>query len=200
MALFLVERIRTTEAKAKELRRWADKMITLAKKGDLAARRQALSILPNKMVVRKLFGEIRDRYLDRESGFTRIVRLAPRRGDAAMIVFIELVTDQLEHRRSSRKISEEKQALSEAPEALSEAAIEVPETEEKLETKAEEKETAEVFPEESSPEAKTKEEASEEPKVKAEEPSSAKEEKAEQETLEEVPKEEVLQSETEKKE
>ncbi len=120
IALFVHERIKTTEAKAKELRRWADKMITLAKRGDLHARRQALSILPNKAVVRKLFSELRERYLDRESGFTRIVRLGPRRGDAAMMVFIELVTDKLEHKRSPKKIKEEAEAQAMAPEVKSE--------------------------------------------------------------------------------
>ena len=136
MALFLHERIRTTEAKAKELRRLADKMIVLAKRGDLAARRQALSILPNKMVVRKLFSEIKDRYLDRQSGFTRIVRLGPRRGDAAMMVFIELVTDKLEHKRSPKKIKEETEAMEAAPKkegALEEA------PEEQAQLQAEEK-------------------------------------------------------------
>jgi len=112
VALFVHERIRTTEAKAKELRRWADKMITLAKRGDLNARRQALSILPDKAVVRKLFSDIRERYLDRDSGFTRIVRIGPRRGDAAMMVFIELVTDKLEHKRSPKKIREDAEAAS----------------------------------------------------------------------------------------
>ncbi len=117
VALFLHERIKTTEAKAKELRRLADKMITLAKRGDLAARRQALSILPDKAVVRKLFSEIKDRYAYRQSGFTRIVRLGPRRGDAAMMVLIELVTDKLEHRRSPEKVKAEEAALAEAPKA-----------------------------------------------------------------------------------
>lgn len=115
VALFVHEKIKTTEAKAKELRRWADKMITLAKKGDLAARRQALSILPNKAVVRKLFSELKERYAYRQSGFTRIVRIGPRRGDAAMMVFIELVTDKLEHKPSPAKKKAEEEAKAEAP-------------------------------------------------------------------------------------
>ncbi len=117
VALFVHEKIKTTEAKAKELRRWADKMITLAKKGDLAARRQALSILPNKAVVRKLFSELKERYAYRQSGFTRIVRIGPRRGDAAMMVFIELVTDKLEHKPSPAKKKAEEEAKAEAPKA-----------------------------------------------------------------------------------
>ncbi len=142
VALFLHERIKTTEAKAKELRRLADKMITLAKKGDLAARRQALSILPDKAVVRKLFSEIKDRYAYRQSGFTRIVRIGPRRGDAAMMVFIELVTDKLEHKPSPQKRRVEEEAKVQAP--VKEATSE--------ETLQEEQEKKEL-----SPEAKTTE-------------------------------------------
>ncbi len=154
MALFIHERIKTTEAKAKELRRLADKMISLAKRGDLAARRQALSILPNKAVVRKLFSEIKDRYAYRQSGFTRIVRIGPRRGDAAMMVLIELVTDKLEHKRSPRKIEAEEAAQKEIPEteARAEAAEEgaqeaSPEASEKTEAEVEAPEASSEAPE-----------------------------------------------------
>ncbi len=147
VALFVHERIKTTEAKAKELRRLADKMITLAKRGDLAARRQALSILPHKAVVRKLFSEIKDRYAYRQSGFTRIVRIGPRRGDAAMMVLIELVTDKLEHKRSPQKIRAEEEAQAEAPKTeLVEKTTESSEAA-KEETLSEEKEVQETQPE-----------------------------------------------------
>lgn len=148
IALFIHERIKTTEAKAKELRRIADKMITLAKRGDLAARRQALSILPNKEVVRKLFSDLRERYLDRESGFTRIVRIGPRRGDAAMMVFIELVTDKLEHKRSPKKAQEVAEALAMAPKKE-----EAPEAQEVSEAQ----ESATMAEEPSAPEAQASE-------------------------------------------
>jgi large subunit ribosomal protein L17 len=85
------ERLETTSAKAKELRLEADKMITLAKKGDLHARRQALAFIRDKDVVYKLFEEIKNRYLDRNGGYTKISKLRYRRGDAAPIAVIELV-------------------------------------------------------------------------------------------------------------
>jgi large subunit ribosomal protein L17 len=86
------ERVRTTEAKAKEIRGRVERMITLAKRGDLAARRTVISELPNEpLVVRKLFDEIAPKYADRTSGYTRIVRIGQRSGDAAEIVQIELV-------------------------------------------------------------------------------------------------------------
>jgi large subunit ribosomal protein L17 len=85
------ERIETTSAKAKELRQEAEKMITLAKKGDLHARRQALAFIRDKDVVYKLFEEIKNRYLDRNGGYTKISKLRYRLGDAAPISVIELV-------------------------------------------------------------------------------------------------------------
>ncbi|HET7725768.1 MAG TPA: 50S ribosomal protein L17 [Candidatus Limnocylindrales bacterium] len=86
------ERVKTTEAKAKEIRGQVERMITLAKRGDLAARRAVVSELPNEpLVVDKLFGEIAPKYADRQSGFTRIIRIGQRKGDAAEIVQIELV-------------------------------------------------------------------------------------------------------------
>src|SRR5512137_398618 len=77
------ERLETTAAKAKELRLEAEKMITLAKKGDLHARRQALAFIRDKDVVHKLFEEIKNRYLDRNGGYTKISKLRYRQGDAA---------------------------------------------------------------------------------------------------------------------
>ena len=85
------EKIRTTDPKAKELRRWADRVITLGKQGSLHARRQVLSIVQDKAVVRKLFDTIAPRFKDRPGGYTRIVKLGARRGDAAPISLIELV-------------------------------------------------------------------------------------------------------------
>lgn len=86
------ERIRTTQPKAKALRPEFEKLITLAKRGDLHARRQALSHLnQDKFAVHKLFEEIAPRYSDRPGGYTRIVKLGPRRSDSAEMVFIELV-------------------------------------------------------------------------------------------------------------
>jgi len=86
------ERVRTTEAKAKEVQGRVEKAITLAKRGDLNARRTVVSQFPNEpLVVTKLFDEIAPKYADRASGFTRIVKIGPRAGDAAEMVQIELV-------------------------------------------------------------------------------------------------------------
>jgi large subunit ribosomal protein L17 len=86
------EKVKTTEAKAKEIRGRVERMVSLAKRGDLAARRAVIAEFPNEpLVVDKLFDEIAPKYADRSSGFTRIVRLGQRLGDAAEIVQIELV-------------------------------------------------------------------------------------------------------------
>ncbi len=85
------ERIETTDAKAKALRQLADKMITLGKRGDLHARRRALRVIRSKDVAAKLFGELAERYRDRPGGYTRVVKLGNRAGDAAPVSLIELV-------------------------------------------------------------------------------------------------------------
>ena len=84
-------RIETTVTRAKETKRMTDKMITLAKRGDLHARRQAMSYVYDEDVVKKLFDEIGPKYEDRNGGYTRVLRLAPRRGDGAEMAIIELV-------------------------------------------------------------------------------------------------------------
>ncbi len=90
-SLFEHERIVTTEQKAKELKPIAEKMITLAKRGDLHARRQALSYIQSKDVVAKLFDEIQGQFADRQGGYTRIIKTGNRLGDAAPMAIIELV-------------------------------------------------------------------------------------------------------------
>jgi large subunit ribosomal protein L17 len=86
------ERIKTTEAKAKAVKPQIEKLITLAKRGDLHARRQALSTLSqDKFAVHKLFVEVAPRYAERPGGYTRILKLGPRRSDSTEMVFIELV-------------------------------------------------------------------------------------------------------------
>ncbi|HLQ95187.1 MAG TPA: 50S ribosomal protein L17 [Pseudogracilibacillus sp.] len=91
------ERVETTEAKAKELRSTVDKMITLGKRGDLHARRQAASFLYNKetedekQILDKLFDDVAGRYEERQGGYTRVLKLGPRRGDGANMAVIELV-------------------------------------------------------------------------------------------------------------
>jgi len=85
------ERIETTDAKAKELRRVADRMITLGKRGDLPARRQALSVIRSKEVTSKVFEELADRFRERPGGYTRVLKVGRRTGDAAPMSIIELV-------------------------------------------------------------------------------------------------------------
>ena len=97
--LFINERIETTETKAKELRSIAEKLITLAKRGDLHARRQVSAFVRDEVAdsstgqnaVQKLFDDIAPRYAERNGGYTRILKLGPRRGDGAPMVYLELV-------------------------------------------------------------------------------------------------------------
>ena len=90
-SLFEHERIVTTTPKAKEVRKIADKMITLAKRGDLHAKRQALSFIQSRDVVAKLFDVIQAQFADRNGGYTRIIKTGQRRGDAAPMAILELV-------------------------------------------------------------------------------------------------------------
>ncbi|MBW6511726.1 MAG: 50S ribosomal protein L17 [Desulfuromonadaceae bacterium] len=92
-SLFEHEKITTTDARAKELRKLADKLITLGKRGDLHARRQALEVVFDKTIVAKLFERIAPRYADRPGGYTRIVKLGSRSGDNASTSIIELVEE-----------------------------------------------------------------------------------------------------------
>lgn len=85
------ERIQTTDAKAKELRGIADRMITLGKRGDLHARRQAAGFLRDQAVTSKVFGELADRYRERPGGYTRVIKVGHRVGDAAPVSIVELV-------------------------------------------------------------------------------------------------------------
>ncbi len=96
LACSLIEhgRIKTTEAKAKAVKPYAEKMITLGRRGDLHARRQALSELRSQEIVHQLFAEIAPRMADRPGGYTRIIKIGPRQGDAAAMVFLELVDYQ----------------------------------------------------------------------------------------------------------
>lgn len=102
-SLFKHQRIRTTDAKARELRRWADNLITLAKRGDLHARRQALSIVREKEVVHKLFAEAAEHYGNRTGGYTRIIKLGRRPGDAAPISQIELILTADDKKKKTKK-------------------------------------------------------------------------------------------------
>ncbi len=102
-ALFEHGKITTTEARARRLRPYAEKLITFAKRGDLHARRQVMTVVPDKSVVHSLFTEIGPGFADRDGGYTRITKLGPRKGDAAPMAVIELVGDEVTAARPRRR-------------------------------------------------------------------------------------------------
>lgn len=120
--LFQHGRIRTTEAKAKRLRPLAEKLITKAKKGDMHNRRQVLTVVRDKGVVHHLFAEIAPTFAERPGGYTRITKLGPRKGDAAPMAVIELVSEQL----SPVTVSRPAAAAETAPAAPAEEVTETP--------------------------------------------------------------------------
>jgi len=102
-SLFKHEQLETTDARAKELRQVAEKMITLAKRGDLHARRQALATIQEKAVVHKLFDELKDRFMDRQGGYVRIVKKENRKGDGALISIIQLLLQEEGKKKGKKK-------------------------------------------------------------------------------------------------
>jgi large subunit ribosomal protein L17 len=109
-SLLLHEQIKTTKPKAKDLRVFVDKMITLGKRGDLHARRQALSFLQDKSVVEKLFEALAARYKDRQGGYSRVLAAGYRYGDAAPMAIIELVDRDIEAKGADDKARVEAEA------------------------------------------------------------------------------------------
>ena len=126
--MFQNGRITTTLPKAKRLRPLAERLITLAKRGDLHSRRRVMRVIRNKSVVHKLFTEIAEQMEQREGGYTRIVKIAPRRGDAAPAAIIELVTEPVSPKQAVVKEAEAatKVAAEEAP-VVEEAPVEAQE-------------------------------------------------------------------------
>jgi large subunit ribosomal protein L17 len=106
-SLFKHEQLETTDAKAKELRPIAEKMITLAKRGDLHARRQALSYMKDKAVTHRLFEELKDRYIERQGGYVRIIKKGIRKGDSAPISIIQLLPEESEKKKTKKKAKKE---------------------------------------------------------------------------------------------
>ena len=135
-SLFTHSRINTTVVKAKELRRWADKMITCAKIGDLHNRRKAISVVRDIEAVRILFEEIAPKFKERPGGYTRIVKLNNRKGDGAEICFIELVEEEFTPKTKATPAAKAKKAEAPAEEAVEADSAE----EEKAEAPAEETE------------------------------------------------------------
>ncbi|WP_110589699.1 50S ribosomal protein L17 [Microbacterium suaedae] len=122
-ALFINKSIKTTETKAKRLRPVAERLVTFGKRGDLASRRRALSILRNKEAVHVLFTEIAPQVADREGGYTRIVKIGPRKGDNAPMAVIELVLEAVTPKSDAAPVADEAPAAEvEETEVVEEAA------------------------------------------------------------------------------
>src|SRR5208282_6676885 len=114
LALIKSGRIKTTDAKAKELRRYADRMVTLGKRGDLSARRLAFSFMQSRDAVKKLFDEIAPRFKERNGGYTRVVKFGFRRGDAASLSIIEFTgSEEQTKAKKPRKRSAKKEQVPE---------------------------------------------------------------------------------------
>jgi large subunit ribosomal protein L17 len=126
------DRIRTTGAKAMELRRWADHIVTLAKRGDLHARRQALAIVREKDVVHKLFENAAERFGEISGGYTRVVKLGRRPGDAAPVSLVELVVSQDTKKKKTKKKKTKTEAAPKKAAADKKAADKEPEKPKKV--------------------------------------------------------------------
>ena len=142
-ALIERERISTTLAKAKELRGKVERTITLGKKGTLHARRQAFKLAPQKEAVQKVFGDLAVRYANRPGGYTRIIKIGPRRGDNAPMVFIELVDREGETPAPKKEVQKKTAMKKETkPKVTEKKAVEKKESKEGTRKKAEPKKSA----------------------------------------------------------
>ncbi len=166
VSLLQHERVRTTLAKGKELRSWADKMITLGKKGTLHARRRAFSLLRDRGVVKKLFDDIAPKLKDRQGGYTRVYKLGWRQGDAAPLSLVELVTFTHPEEKKKSTITRAKEVLGKVSPKKKEKGEKIEKGKEKVKEKPKEK-----------PKEKAKEEKKEK-KAKKEEKETPKEKKA----------------------
>jgi large subunit ribosomal protein L17 len=164
VSLLQHERIKTTLAKGKELRSWADRIISLGKRGTLHARRRAFALLRDKGIVKKLFDEIAPKFKDREGGYTRVYKLGWRHGDAAPLSLVELVTYAPPEEKKKSTITKAKEVLEKV----------TPKKKEKAEKKEKVKEKAKEKPKEK---AKEKPKEKKEKKVKKEEKEAPKERK-----------------------
>ena len=146
-SLFEHGKITTTEARARRLRPYAEKLITFAKRGDMHARRQVLTVITDKGIVHNLFTEIGPAMADRPGGYTRITKIGPRKGDAAPMAVIELVQEEVGTSRPRRRTRRPTAAAAAAPapvETVEETEAPAAEAETVEETEAAETETAEV--------------------------------------------------------
>ena len=162
-SLFKHQRIQTTDAKAKELRRWADHLVTLAKRGDLHARRQAMAIVREKNVVHKLFEEAQSRFKAIAGGYTRVVKLGRRAGDAAPISVIELVTPSADAGKTKKKTVKAKAAVPDKKAVEEKAAVD----EKGADAAAEAMPIEEEARKAAKPEEKSEEQSGDQPAVEA---------------------------------
>jgi len=162
-SLFKHQRIQTTDAKAKELRRWADHLVTLAKRGDLHARRQAMAIVREKNVVHKLFEEAQSRFSAIAGGYTRVVKLGRRPGDAAPISVIEFVTPSADGGKTKKKTVKSKATVPDKKTVEEKAAAE----EKGADTAIEAMPVEEEDRKEAEPEEKSEEQAGDQPVAEA---------------------------------
>jgi large subunit ribosomal protein L17 len=154
-ALFEHGKITTTEARARRLRPYAEKLITFAKRGDLHARRQVLTVVTDKSVVHTLFTEIGPSFAERDGGYTRITKIGQRKGDAARMAVIELVTEEAttKARRRTRRGSAPAEAVEAAEADTASEDIEAPEASEDTDAEVtDEAEEAAESDEDTSPE------------------------------------------------
>jgi len=159
VSLLQHERIKTTLAKGKELRSWADRIISLGKQGTLHARRRAFALLRDKGIIQKLFDEIAPKFKDREGGYTRIYRLGWRQGDGAPLSLVELATYAPPEEKKKSTIKKAKEVIEKV----------TPKKREKVEKKEKEKEKGKE-----KKEKKVKKEEKEAPKEKKEKPKKKK--------------------------
>jgi large subunit ribosomal protein L17 len=159
VSLLQYERIKTTLAKGKELRGWADRIISLGKQGSLHARRRAFALLRNREIVKKLFDEIAPKFKDREGGYTRVYRMGWRQGDGAPLSLVELVTYTSPEEKKKSTITRAKEVLGKV----------TPKKKEKVEKKEKAKEKPKEKAKEKK-EKKVKKEEKEAPKEKKEKP------------------------------
>lgn len=162
-SLFKHQRIQTTDTKAKELRRWADHLVTLAKRGDLHARRQAMAIVREKNVVHKLFEEAQSRFKAIAGGYTRVVKLGRRAGDAAPISVIELVTASADAGKTKKKTVKAKAAVPDKKVVEEKAAVDEKGSDAAAEAKPTEQEARKAV----KPEEKSEEQSGDQPAVEA---------------------------------
>jgi large subunit ribosomal protein L17 len=171
VSLLQHERIKTTLAKGKELRGWADRIISLGKQGTLHARRRAFAFLRDEGTVKRLFDVIAPKFKDREGGYTRIYRLGWRHGDAAPLSLVELVTFAHPEEKKKSTITKAKEVLEKVTPKKKEKGEKIEKGKEKVKEKPKEKpkEKAEKAKEEKK-EKKAKKEEKEAPKEKKETP------------------------------